>query len=225
MDVETDWLCTQLEHPLESVRGGYRFWLGEAAGLYVVVGRTEIGTIHAAGATATGIQTFWPSVVIGQGVAGSHTEDLHVGDVVVGESCIHINDLMTPRRGRGEGSDPFTWALHDHTDGEMPLICDADPDWVKRFAMAPYPDGQKVTGRLGSGDLFSREYDRICWLRERGGHLCEDMESIAVYQTCRRAGIPCVGLRIISNNELTGEPYQREMGLRLQRFVWDTLTK
>lgn len=225
MDVETDWLCAQLEDVRESVRGGFRFWRGRADGLGFVVSRTEIGTIAAASATTLGIEAFRPMVVINQGTAGSHSEQLHVGDIVIGRSCVHINDLKTPRQGRGEGSDPFQWEFHDHTDGAEPLIYEGDPAWCARFEKAPYPDGAKVSGRLGGGDLFSREYDRILWLRDRGGHLCEDMESIAAYQVCHRFGVPCVGLRIISNNELTGEPYQRETGLRLQRFIWEGLSK
>ena len=50
-------------------------------------------------------------------------------------------------------------------------------------------------GTLGSGDLFSREADRIAWLRARFGELCEDMESAAVYQACAAHGVPVVGLR------------------------------
>jgi len=35
--------------------------------------------------------------------------------------------------------------------------------------------------------------------------------------------VPCLGLRIISNNELTGEPYRREVGEDLQDFILPAL--
>lgn len=225
MDVETDWLCGQLEHPVQSEHGGYQFWRGSAAGQEFVVSRTGIGTINAASATALGITLFHPGAVVNQGLAGAHSEHLHVGDIVIGSSCVHIHDLEMPPRGRGEGMDPAAWGFHDHTGGEEALVYDADPDWVRRFEKAPYWPGAKVSGRLGGGDVYSREYDRILWLRARGGQLCEDMESVAAYHVCRRFGVPCVGVRIISNNELTGEGYRREVGLELQQFVWDALTK
>lgn len=51
------------------------------------------------------------------------------------------------------------------------------------------------------------------------------MESAGCYVSCARLGVPCAGVRIISNNELTGEAYQREMGLVLQRFLLGALAE
>ncbi len=219
MEVETDWLLSQLKHRQEKEVGGFSFWRGHCGKLELVVSRTGIGTIRCAAATALGLAAFQPCVVVNQGIAGAHREDLHVGDLVIGRSCIHIHDLKTPVRGVGEGSDPFAWEFHLHEEDQRAFpVYDADPDWAARFERAPY-EGVKLSGRLGSGDVFNRETDRILWLRQRAGHLCEDMESAAAYEICDRFATPCVGLRIISNNELTGEPYQRTVGQRLQRFV------
>ena len=191
--------------------------------LDLVVSRTEIGTIRCAAATALGATAFRPRAVINQGVAGSHREDLHVGDLVVGRSCIHIHDLKTQMRNRGEGSAPFDWEFHLHDDGQRIFpVYEADPAWAALFEKAPW-QGTRVSGRLGSGDVFYREIDRILWLRQRAGECCEDMESAAAYEVCARFGVPCVGVRIISNNELTGESYQRTVGERLQRFVLTAL--
>ena len=56
-------------------------------------------------------------------------------------------------------------------------------------------------------------------LREQAGEDCEDMESLAAYRICQRFGVPCLGLRVISNNELTGEVYRRTVGEDLQDFI------
>ena len=101
MEVETDWLVSRLECPEAFSWGGFQFWRGDFQGLDLTVSRTGIGTIYAAGATAVGIEKFHPRVVINQGIAGSHCESLHVGDIVVGESCIHIHNLKTPPRESG----------------------------------------------------------------------------------------------------------------------------
>lgn len=223
MEVETDWLVSRMEEPVLFQRGGFPFWAGRIGELELAVSQTGIGTVCAACATTLGIEKFRPQVVINQGLAGAHREDLHVGDIIVGRSCVHIHDLKTPARGRGEGSDPFSWAFHHHQDGEKVSVWESDPQWADLFERAAYSGGEKVPGRLGSGDIYNREADRILWLREQGGQLCEDMESVAAYQVCRRLSVPCVGLRIISNNELTGEPYQRTVGEILQRFVLEAL--
>lgn len=223
LEVETEELVSHLTDMTRREIGGFPFWEGTWAGETLVVCRTGVGTIAAACAATLGIQAFRPRVLINQGIAGSHSRDLHVGDVVVGERCIPIHDLITPMRKAGEGSDPAAWALWDPATGKAPAPVPADPAWVARFAKAPYAGGNKVTGTLGCGDVFNREADRIAWLRDRAGELCEDMESLSAYKVCGWLGVPCVGLRIISNNELTGEAYDREVGVALQRFVLEVL--
>lgn len=221
MEVETDWLAAQLEHCEAIAIGGYRFWKGSCRGRELVVSRTEIGELNAACVTTLGILRFVPSAVINQGIAGSHREEIHIGDIVVGESCVHINDWETQSRGRGEGTDPLSWS-----QGMVdPLLLPGDKALLECFLCASYSGGKLIKGRLGSGDLFSREYDRILWLSEKCGHLCEDMESIAVYKVCQRLNVPCLGVRIISNNELTGEPYTPVVGEQLQKLILEMLIK
>ena len=224
MDVETEWLTAQLEAPEETELGEFPFWRGTCRGRELVVSRTGVGMVRAAAATALGIQRFAPALVVNQGIAGAHREDLHVGDIVVGRTCVPIHQVQMPPRSRGEGTAPGDWALWDFAREAPPAPWAADPDWAARFEGAPHAGGRKVSGRLGSGDVFHQEQDRIAWLRERAGEDCEDMESGAAFQVCQSLGTPCLGLRIISNNELTGEPYRREVGEGLQRFVLEVLT-
>ena len=223
MDVETDWLISRLEEAERLEIGGFSFWRGRVGPLALAVSRTEVGMVHAAAATALGIQAFRPALVLDQGTAGAHREDLHVGDIVVGRTCVDIQSAVTPHRGPGEGMCPEEWSLWDFQQDTPPVVYPGDPAWAARFEAAFSPTGRVTGGRLGSGDLFSREHDRIHWLRERAGEDCEDMESAAVYRVCVQAGTPCLGLRIVSNNELTGEPYRREVGVDLQKFVLGVL--
>ncbi len=83
--------------------------------------------------------------------------------------------------------------------------------------------GTVIAGTLGSGDLFSKEKDRIMWLHETFGNVSEDMESFAVYAACRECQIPCVSIRVISNNELLDEDYDKDTAIELQRVIWETL--
>ena len=215
MEVETDWLRARLEGAEEQTLGGYSFWTGRRGGMTLVISRTGIGELNAACATVLGIEHFHPRAVLNQGIAGAHDENLHIGDIVVGEACVHINGWETPPRGKGEGCAPLSWIPCGKTCPTLP----GDSGLAAHLLSRPYEGGRLLGGRLGSGDVFSREYDRIVWLREKWGHLCEDMESVAVYQACRRLKTPCLGVRVISNNELTGEPYTRSVGEELQRFV------
>ena len=225
MDVETDRTAERLEDRREETIAGFRFWQGRYAGLDLVVSRTGVGMVSAAAATALGIQRFAPALVLNQGTAGAHRPDLHVGDIVVGRTCVDIQSVLMPKRGAGEGMEPAAWTLWDFDADTPPTALEGDARWAERFETAPYAGGRVLPGRLGTGDVFNREHDRILWLRERAGEDCEDMESLAAYRVCRRFAVPCLGLRIISNNELTGEAYRREVGEDLQDFILSALAR
>lgn len=223
MDVETDRMVGRLEDRREELIAGFWFWYGRYAGLDLVVSRTEVGMVSAAAATVLGIQRFTPSLVLNQGTAGAHRSDLHVGDIVVGRTCVGIQSVLMPKRGAGEGMDPTAWTLWDFDADTPPVFLEGDARWAERFEAAPYAGGRVFSGCLGTGDVFNREHDRILWLRAQAGEDCEDMESLAAYRVCRRFAVPCLGLRIISNNEITGEPYRREVGEDLQDFILPAL--
>lgn len=102
----------------------------------------------------------------------------------------------------------------------------ADTRLIELTKTIPY-DGRIILGKLGSGDLFSRETDRIDWMHSQLGELCEDMESIAVYKACIECGVPVIGIRIISNNEITGENDNDALfdmvHNKLQNFIFEVI--
>ena len=46
------------------------------------------------------------------------------------------------------------------------------------------------------------------------------METAAVFEVCEKMGTPCVGLRIISNNEIKGEEFNPDTARYLQEYIW-----
>lgn len=224
MDVETNRLAEGLSHRTEGTLGGFPFWRGRYGGWELAVIRSGVGSVYAAAAAALGIEAWRPALVVSQGTAGAHRADLRVGDIVVGRTCVDLQSAVTPRLETGGGMAPEKWVLWDFDADTPATVYDGDPVWAARFEAGPYGEGRVCAGRLGGGDVFNRERDRILWLRRQVGTDCEDMESAAVYRVCRRLGVPCLGLRIISNNELTGAPYRREVGEALQDFLLGTLT-
>ena len=128
--------------------------------------------------------------------------------------------MQSPIREKGAGSNALEW-IPLETKGAAPL--EADPKLVQAAEQTPYA-GTLLCGRLGSGDLFSRETDRIDLLHAQFGQLCEDMESAAVYKVCHLYRIPVIGIRIISNNELTGRHEApelfRQAQEKLQGFLY-----
>jgi len=65
--------------------------------------------MNAAIATMVALNIFHPSIIINQGTAGAYVSNLDTYDIVIGESCVNINDLSMPIKARGNGSNPLEW--------------------------------------------------------------------------------------------------------------------
>lgn len=182
---------------------GYKFYETSEpeTGVKIIISLTEMGIMNACIATQLGISRYMPKYVINQGTAGGHVRDIHTGDIIIGETAVYINSTRSPQRAAGEGSCALEW--RPSRNSLIPY--GASEELVRAALDVPFSDARVICGRLGSGDIYSRESDRIDLLHSQLGELCEDMESAAVYKTCSAFGVPVIGIRIISNNELTRE--------------------
>lgn len=222
IDVEADFLIKKLENMVYETIEEYEFYNGTIEDYPVVICHCFVGTIHATLATYIAIQKYHPIAVISQGTAGAHGKNIHTGDLVIGEKCVNIVSCKTPRKKEGEGSNSLEWNLLKFISGEEDHLeyQSATKTLIELAKKIPYTDGNVHFGTLGSGDIWNQETDKILWLHQNYGTLCEDMESIAIYTIANRFKIPVLGIRVISNNEILGEPYIRTTGLKSQEFCY-----
>lgn len=221
MDVEIEHLIKELYNREEISIGKFNFFKGYIDSYPVIVSKTEVGVINSTIATNIAITKFNPIAIINQGIAGAHIDYIHNNDIVVGEQCININAFSMPIKELGEGSDPFEWTYNGR--GKDAIYC--DEQLLKIAKDISYNNGKLYIGVIGSGDVFNREVDRINWIHEKQGTLCEEMESIGVYTTCMNFNIPCIGIRSISNNEITKEKYDKSTAIISQKFVLQLIKK
>ncbi len=216
MDIEVEYFINHLEKKEKHTIAGYEFYTGYIHTSKIIISKTLVGVVNATTATTIGIMTFHPDFVINQGIAGAHKSNIHIGDIIIGEKCCNINAFSMPTKEEGHSSNPFEWEPNKR--GKE--IQNGDEKLVKLFKdfFETNHENAIYTGTLGSGDVFNREYDRIVWLQNQFHHLSEDMESIGTYCVCNQFQIPCVGIRIISNNELTNEKLDKEQAIRLQEL-------
>lgn len=221
MDIEIEHIIKSLKDKKFRKIKEYKFYEGTINNKKVVVSKTYIGSIDATIATTIGIIEFNPTIVINQGIAGGHKKQLHTGDIVIGEKCCNINSYDMPIKEQHKGSNPFEWEPNKrakdikYANKELVALLEKNIKTNKKNSV--------YTGVLGSGDVFNREFDRITWITEKFDNLCEDMESIGVYTVCERFKIPCVGVRIISNNELLKEELNEEKAIELQQILIDII--
>ncbi|MCH5265558.1 MAG: 5'-methylthioadenosine/S-adenosylhomocysteine nucleosidase [Lachnospiraceae bacterium] len=217
MEIETGYLIEKIKKMPDyqcQEENGLFFHIGTEGDKKYIINTTGMGTVKAAMATACGLLLFHPAVVINQGTAGAQNRELGTGDIVLAEEAVDINCLSMPKKKMGEGSDPFSWETRN------PTCFQADSALLELYSRQEYTSGHMTRGRVGTGDIYSREDDRIVWLAEQFGTVCEDMETAAVYEVCHAFETPCVGLRIISNNELLDEEFNEESAEILQQYVW-----
>lgn len=218
MDIETDFLREQMKKLPEyelCKENGLEFHMADAGSKKLIVSTTGMGTVKAAMATTYALEKFHPTIVVNQGTAGAQTKELSVGDMILVESAVNINQMSMPKKELGEGSDPFSWEK-----GSQTAYYDADKTLMELCSKIEYTSGRMRKGRIATGDIFSRETDRIIWLEETYGTCAEDMETAAVFEVCEAFATPCMSLRVISNNELKGAEFNEETARLLQEYVW-----
>lgn len=218
MKSEIEYLKNSLEDCEMIELSGYKFYKGEYLGYPIIISKTEIGVIPAAIATFLGIEHFKPLAIINQGTAGGCGENIHKGDIVVGQKCININSYITPNKSRNEGSSSLEWQLVTFKEGvKKDTLIELEGSKILLDVAVSKFNKLKI-GTIGSGDVWDKEIDRINWLNKNYNVLCEDMETISAYTVCKELNIDVIGLRVISNNEILNEEFDGESAEKSQKY-------
>lgn len=225
MQVEIEYLISQISNMQKDVIKGYEFYKGELDGYPVVISKTNVGEIEMSVATLLGIINYSPIAIIVQGTAGAHDLSLYKHDIVVGTSCININSFESSVKKKEKGSNALEWELKTFKSGIendklLENYANSELVEISKKVQSKYTKGKVVFGVLGSGDCWNKEWDRIEWLNKNYNTLCEDMESISTYSICNKFNIPVLGIRVISDNErVEGQIYDRTTGIDSQEFT------
>ena len=177
----------------------------------IYVGIIGVGILNALSSTYSLINKIYPDVVINIGTAGGHTLNVDDGDIIVCDEAIYHGGYIM------NDTPPSSWNVIEETE----LIIKGDEKLSKLL------DNMKIDatirhGKTLSGDFFTRDKEIINALNNKHQHLCEDMETIAVYKVCEEKKIPAIAFRIVSNNELRGTLYQDnvyQMNEKLQTII------
>lgn len=234
MDGETAYLISKLENKRIESYGNLNFYIGTVEDYPVVISKTNIGIINCAEATTIGILKYNPKIIINQGTAGGHGNNIHKNDIVIATDCINITSFDTVKKQKGEGSNVDNWKLNDFSRKDEGKISESllneegsnisyefDEKLIKKAVQYEneYKKGKIYVGRIASGDIWNKEIDRIIYLNFKYKTLCEEMESIAVLKVAKSFNIPVLEIRIISNNEIFNEKFEMKSGAYCQEFV------
>lgn len=218
----------------------------EAAGGEVIFVISDCGPVNAAAATERVIAQFSPQYVLHGGCAGACDRELLPGDIVVANSYV-INAPENVRQARlDRGLHPSLIRMRregkrhylDFLDSDEALTALAVNDARNSLAnLEPWSGiGWPVStdsrpaivksGRIGSADSWTIDAVELERLNSVFGIDCEDMESAYVAQVCALHRIPCLTIRVISDNETLSplsaadvKPLLAEAGQRSARLL------
>ena len=229
MKVELLYLLDKLKHHKIEL-GDYTYYIAKHQDKTIYILHSGIGLIN----TSISLTKFLnkiklkPDLIINAGTAGAHHENLNVGDIVLAKEVININSIETVFKKENEGSNSLEWKLNTFLEDELEKNLEnnvkvyyGDESLLKKIKDIGIDSKVEIyDGRVGSGDIWNKEIDRIKYFNDKYSTLCEEMEIYSVYTICEQENIPCAGIKIISNNGISGKSYDTSVTEKLDKFLY-----
>lgn len=111
---------------------------------------------------------------------------MHNGDIVVGTEAINISSMECGGVGDKISDYEITTFLHNEENRVVPQKADED---LAKFLKDRY---DVRLGIIGSGDIWNKNIDRIRYINEKYGVICEDMECVSVYTVANLYDVPVI---------------------------------
>lgn len=228
MEVEINKLKSKITNIEKIVLDNYVFYKGIYKQYPIIISLTEIGTINSTIATMLAIKKFSPLYIINQGISGGQAKNIHRGDLIIGTECKNSASRNTLNRKEGEGVNPFEWQIcnfcsDDNFEENIKYESDKYLIDMAKKESKNYKYGNVHIGILGSADTWDKEADYVIWLNNNLGIISADMESIGTYTVAKKYNIPVIGIRVISDNAILHEQYNRNVANDVQEFILNLL--
>ena len=181
---------------------GLDFYVGKLFNKNTVLVRCGIGKVNAAVCCQALIDSYGPGYIINTGAAGSISNELDIGDIVISKDLVMHDFDITPIMPDYKGQEKYM---------------QADPGLIelaKTEAARVEEKGIKVyVGRIATGDRFICETEIKEKIWEEYEALCVEMEGAAVAQACQMNKVPFVIVRAVSDKADEGA------SISLEEFV------
>ena len=200
MESELRDLAFTLEHERTEKIAGKEIHYGCLEGESVAIILCGCGKVNAALSTTLLVGHAEVSRILVTGVSGALAEGLRVGDIVIGDSFVQHDMDARPLFAIHE--IPFEGFSIIESDPEFRhILAGAAREMLASRRPAGLESAEVFEGLVVSGDQFlSSSEERLRVLSAVPNASCVDMESAAVAQVCRAAGLPLVVMRVISDS-------------------------
>ena len=227
MQVELKHLLKKFPDISENKINIYTYYQTKVKNKTIYILLTKVGIINTAISLTKFLNVVKPDIIINAGTAGAHDKKYNIGDIILAKEVIYLNSVDTLYKEENEGSNSLTWKLITFSeDNTKDYIGDSKIYYGDEKLMSIVKKiGEKYgmtiyEGRIGSGDIWNKEKDRINFFHDKYLTSCEEMEIYSVYTICEQEKIPCLGIKIISNNEMNGQSYDLNSAEKLDEFLF-----
>lgn len=228
MGIEIEFLKDKMIDLKKEQYGNFIFYEGKFNDYPIVLNISGVGTIYTASDMMYVIYKYKPMCVINLGIVGSYHKEIHKNDFIVGSKCLNVNSYRTSYLEEGMGSDYQNWEMITFKEGIDELVywnCDKALLKLINELSDGYTDGNFFNGIIGSGDVWNNEIDRLLYLNSKYDLICSDMECISVYMVCNSFNIPAISLKVVSDNIILGEEYDRGVTKNIENVLLKYLDK
>lgn len=194
MELEIELLKDDLHLENELQKAGMTFYLGELAGVEVVVVKSGIGKVNAGICTQILVDEFNIEQLIFTGVAGAIDPKLEIKDIIISTDLVQHDVDATAFGNRKPGEIPQLDKVSFEADTNLvDLAFKAGKDILNSESNKVYK------GRILSGDQFISDKQKVKQLKNEFGGYCTEMEGAAVAQAAYLNQLPFVIIRSISD--------------------------
>lgn len=220
MDCEISAIKKEMFDLKEENYADLKIFTGTINGKFIILAQSGVGKVNAALNTQYIIDTYKPNIIINTGVAGGISEDLDIGDVVIGTYLVQ-HDFDVTVLGYAKGY------MCTGVEKDKPTKYYCDKELVKSFqsCLEQNMSKQKIhLGIIASGDKFISGKEIKKEINEYFGAVAVEMEGCAVAQVATRNKIPFVVTRAISDlaDGKTAE-YQNEFEKKMSEVSTQTI--
>ena len=208
MKNELDIFINNVDSFKEIQRNNVLFYEGKLFSKDVVCMLTGVGTINTAYAMGIAYANYNIQFVINYGIAGGIGKDIHKKQMLVIKDCFNVSSYRTSEKENKVDTCSLEYLTFVDNDIDKLTMYNSD-EYLLNKLQSVIPNLAQV--RCGSGDVWNREKDVILNLRDNYSVAVSDMECVALYQICNKLHLPIISLKIISDNTLLSEEYDRNV--------------
>ena len=158
-----------------------------------------VGKVNAARTTQILIDNLKVDMIINIGVAGGVSNELNIGDIVIGSKLVQ-HDFDITSFGHEKG---FISGVGKYIDSDLKMVSIVEETAKKDN----FKNVNILKGVIASGDIFCTDPIMAKKIHDKFNALCVEMEGASIAQVCYLCNIPFIVLRSISdtpngNNEI-----------------------